>query len=107
MSQTALLEPVTQAAKPRRRIKWLYRFLWSILFLIMGGCLYWSWAKYAALAERDALIAELHAKGEPVWWREVVAKAYAEQPEKNAGSRFREALALLDQASTKFPPSLP
>ena len=56
-------------------------------------------------SERNALIAELHAKGEPVWWNEVVDKALAEQPEDSGGPLFREAPTAIEQVSRQFSPS--
>jgi hypothetical protein len=101
MNETAVLDQ-PKAAKPRKR-RWLYRVLWATLVLIVGAGFYWSWARHAALVERDALIAELHAKGQPVWWNEVVDKALAEQPEDSGGPLFREALTAIDLASKQFP----
>jgi hypothetical protein len=103
MNETAVLDQ-PKAAKPRKR-RWLYRVLWATLALIVGAGLYWSWARHSALVERDALIAELHAKGQPVWWNEVVDKALAEQPEDSGGPLFREALTAIEQVSRQFSPS--
>jgi hypothetical protein len=103
MNETAVLDQ-PKAAKPRKR-RWLYRVLWAMLVLIVGAGFYWSWARHAALVERDALIAELHAKGQPVWWNEVVDKALAEQPEDSGGPLFREALTAIEQVSRQFSPS--
>lgn len=57
---------------PKRR-KWFWRVLWAFFALIVGVCLFWTRSYYSALAERDSLIAEIRAKGEPVWWSEVVS----------------------------------
>src|SRR5688500_4193520 len=92
--------------KPSRR-KWLYRTLWTLLVLIASPCVYWYWCRHVALTERDALIAEIHARGEPVWWHEVVAKAEREQPEDNGAELFRQALISLDKVATTATPSLP
>ena len=104
MTEAVLLDQQKTSARPRRR-KWLFRVLWSMFALVVGAGLYWAWARHAALAERDALIAELHAKGQPVWWNEVVDKALAEEPEDSGGPLFRQALRAVDSASKEFPPS--
>jgi hypothetical protein len=107
MTQSAVLpDAPPAAAKPRRR-KWPFRVLWGLLAVVLGLCGYWTWNYRSALAERDALIDELHAKGEPVWWREVVAKALAEEPADSGAPFVREALAAFDAASMRAPPSLP
>jgi len=59
----------TAPAKPKRR-KWLWRTLWSMLFLLVGTVGFWCWSSYSAFSERDALIAELRSRGEHVWWEE-------------------------------------
>ena len=59
-----------------------------------------------SLAERNAFIAELHAKGQPVWWDEVVDKSLAEQAEDSGAGLFREGLAAIDLAAKQFAPSL-
>ena len=91
MIQPSVLDNPLIAAKPRKR-KRLYRVLWTLLALVVSVCSYWSWSYYSALAERDALIAELRARGEPVWWDEVAEKASAEQSDETGAELFMKAL---------------
>jgi hypothetical protein len=96
---------ICSAPKLRRR-KWLYRTLWALLVLVASPCIYWYWCRHVALAERDALIVEIHARGEPVWWHEVVEKAEREQPEDNGAELFLQALTEFDAAYMRFPQSV-
>jgi len=83
------------SSTPKLRRKWLYRTLWALLVLIASPCIYWYWCRHVALAERDALVAEIHARGEPVWWHEVVEKAEREQPEDNGAELFVKAIDVI------------
>jgi len=60
---------VPQVARPRRR--WLWRAGWATLCLVGAVVGFWTWSYYSALSERDALIAEIQTKGQPVWWWDV------------------------------------
>src|SRR6478609_7805642 len=91
MTQTAVHDQPSAPAKPRKR-KRLYRVLWTLLALVVGVCSFWSWSYYSALAERDALIAEIRARGEPVWWNEIADKLLAEQSPDTGAELFMKAL---------------
>jgi hypothetical protein len=104
MSATTLGSP--PAAKPRRR-KWPFRVLWGLLAVVLGLGLYWSWRHHSAIAERDALIAELHAKGEPVWWDEVVDRLLAEPAEETGAELYLKALWALGGDYNPAGPRLP
>src|SRR5688572_10270592 len=76
------LQPV-----PKRRRKWPWRVLWGMLAGVLAAGGFWCWSYSSALAERDALIAEIRARGEPVWWDEVAGKLLAE-PTEGTGSEL-------------------
>jgi hypothetical protein len=81
----AIVAESVSSIKPRR--KWLRRVGWSLLVLVGGVVGFWTWSYYSALWERDALIAEIRAKGEPVWWDEVAEKALSE-PTEGTGAKY-------------------
>lgn len=81
----------TAPLQPKRR-KWLWRSLWTMLFLLLSSVGFWCFSYYSALAERDALIAELHAKGEPVWWQEVIERLEQESGPDTGAELFRQAM---------------
>jgi hypothetical protein len=89
---------VTAAAdKPRRR-KWPWRVLWGMLAILLGAVGFWNYHYWSALRERDALIAEIRARGEPVWWDELCEKLIRENPPDSGATYFRQAME-------KLPPS--
>ena len=97
---------VPPPSTPRRR-KRLYRVLWAVVILVVGICLFWTWSYYSALAERDALIAELHAKGEPVWWDEVVARLLEEETKDTGAEYYLKAVWALGGDYNPAGPKLP
>jgi hypothetical protein len=88
MNQPATIDAV---AKPPRRRKLLFRVLWSLFALVVGVCLFWTYSYYSALWERDALIAEIRAKGEPVWWEEVADDLLSRSWKGTGADKFRQA----------------
>jgi hypothetical protein len=101
MNQSATIDAV---AKPPRRRKLLFRVLWSLFALVIGVCLFWTFSYYTALWERDTLIAELRAKGEPVWWEEVAEKALSELTEGTGAKYYLEAInAIAGETNPKAP----
>jgi len=108
MSATTQPSPMNVPAPPKpRRSKRLLRVLWATLALIVSVSLLWTWSYYSALAERDALIAELHAKGEPVWWDEVVDKLLAEPTENTGADSYLKAVWALGGDYNRTGPRLP
>ena len=106
MNQSSVAELPSTASKPRKR-KRLYRVLWTLLALVVGVFFYWTWSYYSALAERDALIAEIHSRGEPVWWKEVAEKALAEQSEDTGADLFLKAIWELGGDFNRSKPGMP
>jgi hypothetical protein len=92
--------------RPRRR-KLLFRVLWSLFAIVVGVCLFWTYSYYTALWERDALIAELRAKGEPVWWDEVADKLLAEPTEGTGADLYLRAIWALGGETNPKGPCVP
>jgi hypothetical protein len=81
------LQPV-----PKRRRKWPWRVLWGMLGVILAAVGFWCWSYWSALAEREALIAEIRARGEPVWWDEVADKLLVEQSPSSGAELMLKAI---------------
>jgi hypothetical protein len=91
MTQVAVLD-ASIAAPTRMRRKLLRRLVWSVAAVVVGVGLFWTWRYCSALWRRDALIAAIRAKGEPVWWSEFAKKAVDEQSPETGAKLFMEAL---------------
>jgi hypothetical protein len=91
MNHSATLDAPAPAAKSRRG-KRLVRVCWAMFALVVGVSLFWTYSYYTALWERDALIAELRARGESVWWEEVAEKLLAEQSSHTGAELYLKAL---------------
>jgi hypothetical protein len=99
---------VNVAASPKsRRRKWFFRVIWAMFALVVGVSLFWTWSYYSALAKRDALIAELHAKGDPVWWDEVVARLLKEESKDTGTEYYLKAIWALGGDYNPAGPKLP
>ena len=93
--------PMMLHVEPRRpkRRKWPWRVLWGMLAIVVGTSGYWWWSCETALRERDALLAELRAKGEPVFWNETADKLLAERSPETGAELFLSTLRTLKAAS--------
>src|SRR5215216_4063993 len=104
MNQSTTIDAV---ANPPWRRKLLFRVLWSLFALVIGVCLFWTYSYYTALWERDALIAEIRAKGEPVWWDEVAHKFLTEQSAETGADLYMKALCETGDELNRNKPWLP
>lgn len=85
MSEAAAIPIAVPPA--RRRRKWPWRVLWTFLAVFVSMVGYWYWRYWSALSQRDALIAEIRSRGEPVWWEELCDKLVRESP-PDSGTPF-------------------
>jgi len=91
MTQPTTLDAIPVAVPRPRRRKYLFRFLWLLFAIFVSVGLFWTYSYYTALWERDALIAEIRAKGEPVWWEEVADDLLSRSWKGTGAERFRQA----------------
>jgi hypothetical protein len=94
-------------ATPKPRRKWLWRSLWALLFLLLSSVGFWCWSYYSALAERDALIAELRSRGEAVWWPEVAEELLAKPREGTGADLYLKAIWELGGETNPKPTKVP
>jgi hypothetical protein len=91
---------------PKRR-KWPWRVLWGMLAIVTAAGGYWWWSFATARADRDAVVAEIRARGEPLYWNELADKLLAERSSETGAELFMKALAALGGEYNKFGPKVP
>ena len=92
------------AVAPPRRRKLFKRCLWVCAFLFVCPAAFWMWSDRAAHGERDRMIAERHARGEPVWWHEIVNRTELEAAAETGAPEFLKAVTAIVAYQLGGPP---
>lgn len=92
--------------KPKR-FKLLFRTLWAMFAIMAAAGGYWWWNYREALAERDALVAQIRARGEPVFWNEMADKLLDERSKGTGADLYMKALWTLGGELNPTGPRVP
>jgi hypothetical protein len=85
------------APRPKRR--WLRRLVVTVagVVVVWASAFVWRWR--AAECDRDALVAEIRARGEPLEWKDFAPQG---QAEPNGAIPLLRAFALVDRATADY-----
>jgi hypothetical protein len=103
---TAPAIPHVEPKKPKRR-KLLFRVLWGMFAIVVAVGAFWYWSYQQALAERDALVAELRARGEPIFWNELADKLLNERSKETGADLYMKTLWTLGGELNRNGPRVP